>query len=154
MCLCERRKKPQRYSLFNFIPFPPRSTNRNMYDTVFLCCALYRQVLVQTTTYLLLLLSIFVLQTDSRESTKAKSLDPATQTLQNVFCCICASSSSHSPDWRGLMHLSYRCYTTWLLFISCFPVLSWLHASFVLLSKVEPNPTMLNKNRRCSHVRV
>lgn len=50
---------------------------------------------------------------------KLKALNPTTQTHQNVFCC--ASRSSHSPDWRRLMRLCYRCHATWLLFISCSP---------------------------------
>lgn len=97
--------------------------------------------------------SLFCRQTAGNPQ-KLKSLDPATQAFENVFCCICASSSLHSPDWTGLMHLCYQCHATWLLFISCFPVLFSLHASFVLLSRIVPNSTMHNKNRRCAHVWV
>lgn len=118
MCLCERRRQPQRYSLFNFISFLPRSTNRNMYDTATPACILYRQLTVQTTIYQLWF-SIFVLQSHSRESTKAQS--PKTEPPEhwkNLFCC--CSWFLRSPDCRGLKHLCYQCYTTWLLFISLF----------------------------------
>lgn len=104
MCLCERRQKPQRYSLFNFISFLPRSTNRNMYDSACSCCTLYRRQLVQTTTYLLLF-SIFVLQTGSRESTNAQISKPSHPRTPKCVYCICASSSLHSPDWRRLIRV-------------------------------------------------
>lgn len=144
MCLYETRRQPQRYSLFNFISFLPRCTNRNMYDSAWQCCILYR--LAQTTIYLLLF-SIFVLPADSRESTEAQSTKPNhPNTPEMCFCC--ASRSSRSPDWMRLMHLCYLCHATWLLFNSCFPSLRSLQASRALLSKIAQNSTVHNKDRR------
>ncbi len=102
MCLCENRRQPQRYSLFNFISFLPRSSNRNMYDTACPCYVLYRRLLVQT-TICLLLFSIFVLLAYSGGSTVVQSSKPNHPNTQNMFCC--ASRSLHSPDWRRLMLL-------------------------------------------------
>lgn len=151
MCLFERKRQPQRHSLFNFISFLPRSSNQNMYDTASLCCILYKRLAVQKTIYLLLF-SVFVLQQTSGNPQKLKSLKPATQTLLNVFCCVLASRFLHSPDWRRIMQLCYQRHTIWLLFISCFPVRSSLHAFLFLLSKIRQNCTVHSKDRWCTYV--
>lgn len=148
MCLFERKRQPQRHSLFNFISFLPRSSNRNMYDTASLCCILYKRLAVQKTIYLLLF-SVFVLQADIRESTKAQI--PKTS-HPNTLKCVLASRFLHSPDWRRIMQLCYQRHTIWLLFISCFPVRSSLHAFLFLLSKIRQNCTVHSKDRWCTYV--
>lgn len=90
--------------------------------------------------------SLFCRQTAGNPQ-KLKSLNPTTQTLQNVFCC--ASKILHSPDWRRLMHLCYRCNAAWLLFNSCFPLPPSLHASHILLSKIVQSCAAHIKDRRC-----
>lgn len=96
-------------------------------------------------------LSLFCRQTSGNPQ-KLKSLKPATQTLLNVFCCVLASRFLHSPDWRRIMQLCYQRHTIWLLFISCFPVRSSLHAFLFLLSKIRQNCTVHSKDRWCTYV--
>lgn len=130
VCVCVGKKETgSKVFIIQFHFFLPRSTNQNMYDTTCPCCILYRQLLVQTTVQLLLF-SIFVLQADSRESKEAQSSEPNNPNTQKcVLLCVFALTSLkaiYAPV------LSYRCHTTRLLFISCFPVLPSLHASRVL----------------------
>lgn len=141
MCLYETRRQPQRYSLFNFISFLPRCTNRNMYDSACQCCILYTGANNNISVVVLHLCFA------GRESTEAQSTKPNhPNTPEMCFCC--ASRSSRSPDWMRLMHLCYLCHATWLLFNSCFPSLRSLQASHALLSKIAQNSTVHNKDRR------
>ena len=141
MCLCKRKEELQRHSLFNFISFWP--------DPLIGICMTPRARAARRTDdyrcperkqYICCCSPSLFCRQGAEYPGKLKSPNTTTQTLRNVLCCICASRSSHSPDWRGLTSLCYRCHATWLLFISCFPVLRSARAPLLLLSKKENTP--------------